>query len=383
MTTWNRESYEASVSSRCWSWTPYDDGWENCLKWGGDLQHDTELQAIVAMEGELGEVPAWALSVVTGPIQCVASCGHLTFPRSYLDALRAIGAGQCPPLHHTCYTVDRRHKRRLQDLALLLDAWLAGAPVDEVAVEVQAREEEGWQWTAICTGLWHALGEQNEVKALLVERLLHQLRWWVKVTVWDDDLHGDWGRDQYLGRWLPDDDMITGNGNRQLVSLPGIRQAASPRVQRWEERLADICQDWPFFRTVITEFSWPCGPKTFRYYEKLLWCIGRERQAISLPSFPLPDPESVPNYLGPLAAPPDVAGATAWWNAFLAALDAWWRQTPLPAGEVAVLAGRDLGDSTPTKRWLVRLYAHRLRLLVEQSGILDKLVAVPAVKEGP
>ncbi len=379
--TWTKERYEQSVSSRCWSWTPYGDGWDNCLKRGGDLQGDAELREIVAMEAALGEVPAWATQVVRGPINCVAPCGHLTFPRSYIDALQAIGSGYCRPVHHTCYTVDRRHKFRLQDLALLLDAWLAGAQADDVAIEVQAREGEGWDWPLICRGLWKALGDRTELKDLLVERFLHQLRWWVKVTVWEDDLDGGWGRDQYLGAWLPADDLITGNGNRQLGTLPGMRQAASPRVQRWEARLAELCLDWRFFRTVIGDFSWPCGPKAFRYYEKLLWCIGRERQVIALPDFPLADPEPVPTFLGPLAAPPDFAAATAWWDAFLAALDAWWREAPRPDGAVAALVTRALGDATPVKRWLVRLYAHRLRLLVVHSGILDKLVAAPALKE--
>ncbi len=377
-TAWTQEEYERSLSSRCWSWTPYDDGWDNCLKWGGDLQHDAELQAIVAMEASLGDLPAWVEPIVNGAINCVAPCGHITFPLSYLDALRAIGTKQNPPLRHTCYTVDHAHKLRLQNLCLLLDAWLADTTVEDVAVELQHRETAGWDWSVIAAGLWDALGGHAEMKDLLTERLLHRLRWWVKVTVWDDDLDGAWGRDQYLGTRLPADDMVTGNGNRHLGTLPGIRESASPRVQRMESRLAEICPDWHFFRTVIVDFTWPCGPKAFRYYEKLLWCIGRERQVISLPSFKLADPEPVPNYLGPLAAPPDTIAANAWWNAFLAALDAWWRETPLPAGDVASLVAETLGASTPVTRWLVRLYLHRLRLLVVHSGILDKLVAIPA-----
>lgn len=374
---WTKDIYEQSVSSRCWSWTPYDDGWENCVKWGGDLQQDVELQAIVAMERTLGTIPEWAVQVVTEAINKVAPCGHCTFPRSYLDTVQAIGSGQCPPVNHTCYTMDREHKLRLQDLILLLDAWLAGASPREAAVELQAREKEYWNWHAIGTGLWDTLGTHSELKELLLERFMHQLRWWVKVTIWDDDQGGAWGRDQYLGRWVAEDELITGNGNPQLRPLSGIQQAASPRVQRWEARLAKICPQWDFFRTVIVDFSWPCAPKAFRYYEKLLYCIGQERQVISLPSFPLANPEPVPNFLGPLAAPPDVKATAAWWNAFLSSLDAWWREEPLPMGNVANLVIRELGPVTPVKRWLVRLYAHRLRMLVVHSGILDKLVTRP------
>jgi len=27
---WSKETYEQSVSSRCWTFTPYDAGWDNC-----------------------------------------------------------------------------------------------------------------------------------------------------------------------------------------------------------------------------------------------------------------------------------------------------------------------------------------------------------------
>ena len=38
---WTREAYEASVSSRCWWFTPYDDGWA-----GSNLARDDELRGI-------------------------------------------------------------------------------------------------------------------------------------------------------------------------------------------------------------------------------------------------------------------------------------------------------------------------------------------------
>ena len=46
---WTKETYEASVSSRCWGYTPYDEGWDR-----GKLSTDNELREIVAMERELG-----------------------------------------------------------------------------------------------------------------------------------------------------------------------------------------------------------------------------------------------------------------------------------------------------------------------------------------
>lgn len=90
---WSKEAFEHSVSSLCWSWTPYDDGWEASLKWGGDIPRDEELREIVGMEAGLGSVPDWARRVVVGPMNSVAACGHIPFPLSYRDVVRAIGTG--------------------------------------------------------------------------------------------------------------------------------------------------------------------------------------------------------------------------------------------------------------------------------------------------
>ena len=372
---WSKEVYEASVSSRCWWFTPHDDGWDGSRRHGVDLPADDELRGIVAMECELGAVPEWAQRVVEGSFHSLPPCGHYLFPRAYLDAVSAIGSEAPPAFLHTCFTVERRRKGEMVDYCLCLDAWLAGAPPDGPARELMALGHRRIDWLSVCADLWKVLGEHTELKGLLVERTLHQTRWWVKSSVWDDDLAADFGRDEYLGDYSETGCYATDNGNPDLRA-PTFRQDASPRIQRLEARLAEICADWEWFRRVIVEFSWPCAPKAFRYMEGLLWSIGKEGPAVALPDYPLENAEEVPGFLRCEDTWPDQDKAAQWWRSFLGALRGWWRGQP-EKGHVAEEVNQCLGEVTPVKRWLVRLLVRRLDMLERHSGILGQLVNPP------
>ena len=360
---WNRQTYHASLSSRCWCFTPYDRGWRSTGKAGEDPATDEELRQIVQMEQQLGVMPEWVGQVVEGPLRWVGFCGHCTFPQSFLDAVEAIGVGRAPALNHTCYTVDRRRKLRMTDYALCLDGWSSGADAEAVAGELLARSQEATDWLGVCRGIWSALGERTELKELLVERMLHRTRYWLKATVWDDDRGFEFCRDAFLGPWRERDPLLAENGNPRFRA-GSFEETASPRVQRLEARLNEICPDWEWFRTVIVEFSWPCAPKAFRFMEKTLWCIGRQKPVISLPSFPLDHPEEVPSFLDPADTHIDREPASQWWGQFLAALRDWWQGRPLSTEVARQMAAR-LGPSTPVKRWLVRLLVRRLEVLAD------------------
>ncbi len=371
MESWSQETFEKSLSSRCWWFTPYDDGWR-CP----GTHADQELAQIVAMEHPLRPLPEWTQSVVQVAIRSVPPCGHYLFPRGYLEAVSAIGAEDASaPLHSYCFAVDRDRKLALLDYCLCLDAWLAGAPSEAAAAELSALGHRNIDWPAACADLWQALGEHTETKDLLVERTLHQTRWWVKVSAWPGEATAEYGRGQYLGDYEGNGWFGTTEGNPGFAA-PGFRKERSPRVQRMEARLAELTPHWHWFRTVIAEFSWPCAPKAFRYLEKLLWCIGRERPVISLPSFPLADPEPVPGFLQVEDTWPDQDAAAAWWEEFLRALRAWWQREPAGGAIAADLAQR-LGEVTPVKQWLVRLLVRRLELAATEGGKLTELVHPP------
>jgi len=359
---WSKEAYEASVSSRCWWFTPYDDGWEH-----SDLKHDTELRDIVAMEQALGGVPDWAERIVEGCIRYAAPCGHHLFPRPYLEIVSAIGSEKDVSFRHTCYTVERGRKREMMDYCLCLDAWLAGADSEAPAKELMDLGYRKIDWHRVCSDLWQVLGERTELKRLLVERTLLQTRWWIKSSVWDDDMATDFGRDQYLGDYAEAGCFATDNGNPELRA-PTFKLGSSFRIQELEARLSEACKDWRWFRNLIVDGSWPCAPKAFRYLERLLWSIGKERPAVDLPSYPLEDGDDVPDFLQAADTCPDRDQAIKWWGSFLSALTGWWRGRP-EEGAVADDVSERLGDVTEVKRWLVRLLVRRLAMLARDSKI--------------
>ena len=108
---WSKQTYKHSVSSRCWWFTPYDDGWD--YREGGSksaLAQDKELRAIVEMETQLGRIPDWAVKIVGTSIRSVPPCGHYTFPKAYLEIVDAIATGHPQAFLHTCYTVGPDRK---------------------------------------------------------------------------------------------------------------------------------------------------------------------------------------------------------------------------------------------------------------------------------
>ena len=358
-TGWTKEAFEKSVTSRCWWYTPYDEGWDKCP----GLRDDGELRAIVAMEQELGGVPEWARQIAERSIQFACPCGHYLFPQPYLEALDAIGSETPPAFVHGCFTVGPDRKRAMMDCVFALDAWLAGAAPEAAARELIALGHRRIDWDAACADLWRVLGDHTERKDLLVERLIHAQRFKIKRSPWEGDLASELGRDQFLG-------VIGGARNpAKLYShidpdVPGFDEGDSPRVKRLDARLADLCRDWDRTRFHIT-FGWLCAPKAFRFLERLLWAIGQERP-------PKPD-DRVPGFLRADDTHPNQDAAAAWWQAFCQALDAWWRGEA-STGDVAADVARRLGDPSPAKRWLVRLFLRKLAFYASYDEGLKRLV---------
>lgn len=376
--TWTKDVFEKSVSSRCWWYTPYDLGtarWEKCAA----LRDDAELQTCVMMECQLGEVPEWAVKVVERAINNVAPCGHHTFPLPYLELLDSIGEQRAPTIVHSCFWVTRERKRALQDYVLCLDAWLAGAAHNAVAKELNALAARRINWTVVCQEMWRVLGEGTEVKQLLVERLILGLRSFIKETVSEDDPGTAFGRDQYLGDYAPTACLPTQcpdtSHKRAAFDL-----AASPKVRRIDERLEQICPHMKFFRSMMLDNAWLCGPKAFRYIERLLWAIGTQRP-FRLGSHPEYPPAVVPGFLGVEDTYPDLDEAARWWGEFRAALGGYVAGRS-KSGAVAEEVERRLDNPTPVKRWLVRLYKHKLRLLEDHAQLEGLVRPSPNAKRG-
>jgi hypothetical protein len=204
------------------------------------------------------------------------------------------------------------------------------------------------------------LGKRAELKVFLLRRITHRQRWWIKSLVWDDDRRDVYCRDQFLG-----DVECSGNGYGHYGNPdfrdPYFAELQVPEVKRLEERLSEICPDWAWFRSFIHD-SWLCGPKAFRFLERLLWCVGKEKRAVSLPSHPLEDGDKVPGFLQCDDTYRNTTEAKEWVRAFVCGIRQWMAVRG-PAGKVASDIHRRLSDQTPVKLWLVGLYLRKLEFL--------------------
>lgn len=317
------------------------------------------IATLVQQEQLLGTLPLWA-SELAEIINYLPFCPHASFPFPYLKVLDAIGSGVVPAVNHGCYSVDRARKDRMTDYIFCMDAWRAGASVQQAAAALSQHESSVVDWRKVCEDLWTVLGERSELKLLLISRILHRERWWVKTLLWDDDPGNKRMRDQYLGEAHIDATYAGDYGNPGFKDPYGIELAA-PEVIRMEKELSETCPDWPAFQTAIHS-TWLCGPKAFRFLEKLLWCVGKEKMVMHLPSFPLENEQKIPGFLQCADSYPDVEAARDWLSRFYAGIEAWL-QDEAPQDEAAVDVADRLGARTELKVWLCGLFYKKLRML--------------------
>ena len=83
--------------------------------------------------------------------------------------------------------------------------------------------------------------------------------------------------------------------------------------------MSAICPDWEWFR-YTSQYGWLCSPKAFRFLERLIWSIGRQRRAIHTHDHPLAGGEEVPGFLRIADTLRDPAADAAWWRALVAAV---------------------------------------------------------------
>jgi hypothetical protein len=232
----------------------------------------------------------------------------------------------------------------MADYCLCLDAWLAGASPEAPVRELEALSSRKLDWRSVCRDLWEVLGEHSEMKDLLVEYYLHALRHSIKASQWEGDAATEFGRDEYLG-----DYVVSRDGSAEFFE-PG----SSPRLKKIADRLTEICPDWRKFSEVDFGYWWLCAPKAFRFLERDLWAIGKEK--------PLERSAAVPGFLQCEDTYPNQDKAAEWWKSFVAALQGW-RQSKPTDDEVARDVNQRLSEPTPVKRWLARLRLRKLSLL--------------------
>lgn len=131
----------------------------------------------------------------------------------------------------------------------------------------------GPDWDPVCRDLWDTLGDRTELKELLVERLAHRYRWWVKALVWEHDSRDRFRQSSYLGDIRCSGDSY---GNPDFLD-PYFVERQSPRVGRIEASITELRPDWKDTWSTIGD-TWLCGAKSFRWLERIVWMIGHSRQ---------------------------------------------------------------------------------------------------------
>ena len=352
------ELWKASVSARA-----YNPDWIAQMPLG---QHPVweELTPIYGEEAALAEIPDWAIEIIERMME-LPMCGYWAFPENIMQICQAIEGEHCPDVVMKCYTVSPGRKRLMAYYVFCLDAWLKSAPQDAAVAELASRESLSRNWPRILANVYTALGESSDAKRLLVQRLVHRLRWWMKSLIWFDDK-----RDQFLVDWYGGD--IRGNAEKwgcygnPPFGDPFFAELRLPEVRSMDERIqADVPGGKKLLERIHS--TWLCAPKVFRYVEKLILEIGQ-----------LPPVGTAPDSGELLECQdtyPDFRQCAAWLSAFVGRLDKWL------AGDIAVVP--ELGQASPVKHWLTRILRHKLLFSAEFEENFGKLVGSrPAGKAG-
>jgi hypothetical protein len=339
----SRERWNASITRTGLQFTEvHEDPWRSFVA-------SPELRSLVTEEAALGAVSGWAKEIVTRMIGSpLPPCGHYAFPAPVIQIIEAIGQERCPAFVIGCYTADPARKRRLQAIVYCLDAWLHGAPLETATWELERQHIDDKNWSGIVRGIYTTLGDPHPLRVLLVERLIHRLRWWVKTHSWDNDARLQFGLDQYLGDPRGDGDW--GDFGDPELSDPYFVELREPDIVSMEERIRTEVADGEALLVRI-QSTWLCAPKAFRYIERLLLEIGAIGTT-DTPGFDQRLLDCDDTY-------PDFEQAREWEAALLNRLASWL------AGDSDAVP--ELGPVTPTKHWLAGLLHYRLMLMDDWS----------------
>ena len=349
-TAWSREAWDASVSAKA-----YNSDWWATLTPEKEPALWDELRSIFDEEEALPAVPGWASEIVVRMME-LPMCGYYAYPDNITQLIEAISVEKCPDVVMKCYTVDSGRKVLMSYYVYCLDAWLKEAPLSHVVAELSLRDSLGKDWELIALAIFKTLGERTEIKAVVVERLAHRLRWWIKTLIGSDDKRDRFLLDVYSGDVRGDEAKWGSYGNSPYGD-PYFAELCLPHVKQMEERIRVDVPDGKRLLDCI-QSTWLCAPKAFRYVEKLLVAIG------AIGSDTPPDEAS-----GILQCEDTYPDFRANGNHFTSLLETLqlWRD-----GDDTALAS--LGCRTPEKEWLVHLLQHKLLFHAKYEENFAKLI---------
>ena len=300
-----------------------------------------ELRAIYDEERTLGEIPVWAAEIIVRMME-LPMCGYYAFPDNVLQILDAISNQECPDVVMRCYTVDPDRKILMSYYVFCLDAWVKHASVTTVSAELNLRDSLGKDWTQIANSIYQVLGKKTYLKTIVVQRLIHRLRWWMKSLIWMDDKRERFMLDFYGGDIRGDEKPWGAYGNSPYGD-PYFTELQLPHIKAMEER---IVAEAPNGKALLVRIqsTWLCAPKVFRYLEKLLAEVGTIDQG-HFEGY-------VPSFLQCDDTYPDFTVAREWYSHLKDAFRKWLD------GDTNLL--NTLQTPSPTQRWLMHILWHKL-----------------------
>ncbi|MBN1917606.1 MAG: hypothetical protein JW889_06825 [Verrucomicrobia bacterium] len=259
--TWDRTTYEASLTSRCFSWTPFCE-WE--ARWGDRcLKDDLHVRRLVELEQAASPIPLWA-QMVCRQIDAMPPCGW-AIPQHVEAVCTNIGrqdAEACIPPR--CYSLGPERLELMARIAVLLDGWVKGLDPDEVAAGLEQLDGHGRPWWCLVHDVWGVLGERQARRVLLARRLLARLRFWLRAPYGpdkaDDNARLGYMYSVSLGKYPGWDYFGFEEHEPEVVDLNERIRRSLDEPQRWID---------------LITYTWPCAPKAFRFIERLIAAIGR------------------------------------------------------------------------------------------------------------
>ncbi|MGB3478174.1 MAG: hypothetical protein WBB67_03330 [bacterium] len=228
---------------------------EHCWEWSNvykdESEIDEETRQINFMQEKLGRIHKWA-SDVRQQITCISPCGHYSFPEQIELICKGIGDKRPAPNFRGCYQVSPEVKKKMEDYLFCLTSWLSNRNINAAIVENPLCED-------LIKKIYLTLGNQNDLKNLLVERLIKRHEWWLKVIPLDT-----WSTRKTPHSWYNEPEGI------DLFS----DEYKDPEIKLLEEKIRERLKETSEIFIKHIRHSWLCHYKAFRYIEIAIHSIG-------------------------------------------------------------------------------------------------------------
>ena len=186
--------------------------------------------------------------------------------------------------------------------------------------------------------------------------MVHRLRWWIKTLTWFDDKRDRFILDVYSGDIRGDTDW--GYYGNHPYADPYFSEMRLPEVQELTHLIKERVPEGEGF-AISSEQNWLCGPKAFRYLEKLIIRIGNIDKDKKM--------DTSGSILQCEDTYPDIKSFKERYGSIMLSLEECLKKTDDRSS--------DSSETILVKHWLFRILRFRLQLL-EQYGTIGKLTGV-------